>query len=197
MGYNSTTPNLGLPQWILSNPPQMSDFNTAFSKIDEFAGPDGTSGGVARLGDNGAIPPSQGGTGQVTLAAAIAALVSSVNPTTISNFSSGVSPASTGGGLGTNTVQIRAIGNLVVMEGSVEIDNVTGKFQQLCTIPSNFAPQGTIVFYAPCASTRVARVQINESGIIALNWIFDLTSGKKYTGNMSWLQLCAMWMIES
>lgn len=39
MGYNSTTPNLGLPQWILSNPPQMSDFNTAFSKIDEFAGP--------------------------------------------------------------------------------------------------------------------------------------------------------------
>ncbi len=197
MGYNSTTPNLGLPQWILSNPPQMSDFNTAFSKIDEFAGPDGTSGGVARLGDNGAIPPSQGGTGQVTLAAAIAALVSSVNPTTISNFSSGVSPASTGGGLGTNTVQIRAIGNLVVMEGSVEIENVTGEYQQLCTIPSNFAPQGTVVFFAPCSGSYVARVQVNSSGVVMLNWIYGMGSSLAFTGSMSWLQLCAMWMIES
>lgn len=39
MSYNSQTPNLGLPQWILSDPPQMSDFNGAFSKIDEFAAP--------------------------------------------------------------------------------------------------------------------------------------------------------------
>lgn len=39
MSYNSQTPNLGLPQWILSDPPQMSDFNGAFSKVDEFAAP--------------------------------------------------------------------------------------------------------------------------------------------------------------
>ena len=39
MSYNSQTPNLGLPQWILSDPPQMSDFNSAFSNIDEFAAP--------------------------------------------------------------------------------------------------------------------------------------------------------------
>lgn len=67
MGYNSTTPNLGLPQWILSNPPQMSDFNTAFSKIDEFAGPNGTEGGVARLAGNNAVPITQGGTGATTI----------------------------------------------------------------------------------------------------------------------------------
>lgn len=34
MSYNSTTKYLKLPQWILSDPPQMSDFNTAFSLID-------------------------------------------------------------------------------------------------------------------------------------------------------------------
>ncbi|CZT57628.1 pyocin knob domain-containing protein [Solibaculum mannosilyticum] len=34
MSYNSSTENLGLPQWILSDPPQMSDFNSAFSAID-------------------------------------------------------------------------------------------------------------------------------------------------------------------
>lgn len=67
MGYNSTTQNLGLPQWILSNPPQMSDFNTAFSKIDEFAGPNGTEGGVARLAGNNAVPITQGGTGATTI----------------------------------------------------------------------------------------------------------------------------------
>ena len=37
MSYNSTTPNFGLPQWILSDPPQMTDFNTAFSSIDSEA----------------------------------------------------------------------------------------------------------------------------------------------------------------
>lgn len=35
MSYSSTTPNLGLPQWVLSDPPQMADFNSAFSTIDE------------------------------------------------------------------------------------------------------------------------------------------------------------------
>lgn len=35
MSYSSTTPNLGLPQWVLSDPPQMADFNNAFSTIDE------------------------------------------------------------------------------------------------------------------------------------------------------------------
>lgn len=38
MSYQSTTPNLGLPQWVLSDGPQMSDFNGAFQDIDNFAG---------------------------------------------------------------------------------------------------------------------------------------------------------------
>lgn len=44
MSYSGTTPNLGLPQWVLSDPPQMNDFNTAFSNISEFAGQVNTSG---------------------------------------------------------------------------------------------------------------------------------------------------------
>lgn len=38
MSYNSSTPNLHLPQWILSDPPQMSDFNDAFNSIDDAYG---------------------------------------------------------------------------------------------------------------------------------------------------------------
>ena len=43
MSYESTTPNLGLPQWVLSDPPQMNDFNSAFSNIDTFAGTTNTA----------------------------------------------------------------------------------------------------------------------------------------------------------
>lgn len=39
MSYAQTTPNFQLPQWVLSEPPQMNDFNTAFSNIDQKAVP--------------------------------------------------------------------------------------------------------------------------------------------------------------
>lgn len=43
MSYEATTPNLNLPQWILSDPPQMNDFNAAFQSIDQFAGTTNTA----------------------------------------------------------------------------------------------------------------------------------------------------------
>lgn len=39
MSYQSTTPNFDLPQWVYTDPPQMNDFNTAFSNIDSNAVP--------------------------------------------------------------------------------------------------------------------------------------------------------------
>lgn len=73
MSYVSQTPNLGLPQWILSEPPQMSDFNGAFSSIDQFAGEKGEPNGLATLDAEGNLVQShaagfklsvaQGGTG--------------------------------------------------------------------------------------------------------------------------------------
>ncbi len=38
MSYETTTPNIGLPQWVYTDKPQMADFNTAFSKIDTTTG---------------------------------------------------------------------------------------------------------------------------------------------------------------
>ena len=37
MSYQSTTPKFDLPQWVYTDPPQMNDFNTAFSNIDSKA----------------------------------------------------------------------------------------------------------------------------------------------------------------
>lgn len=59
MSYASQTPNLGLPQWILSEPPQMTDFNTAFSNIDQFAGQKGQPNGLATLDGTGKLTYSQ------------------------------------------------------------------------------------------------------------------------------------------
>lgn len=58
MSYASQTPNLGLPQWILSEPPQMTDFNTAFSNIDQFAGQKGQPNGLATLDAEGNLVQS-------------------------------------------------------------------------------------------------------------------------------------------
>lgn len=38
MSYESTTPNIKLPQWVYSDKPQMADFNTAFSRTDTAIG---------------------------------------------------------------------------------------------------------------------------------------------------------------
>ena len=38
MSYETETPNLGLPQWVYTDKPQMTDFNDAFSKIDTGVG---------------------------------------------------------------------------------------------------------------------------------------------------------------
>lgn len=37
MSYSGTTENLNLPQWILSDPPQMEDFNSAMRILDIFS----------------------------------------------------------------------------------------------------------------------------------------------------------------
>ena len=55
MSYQSTTPNLGLPQWVLSDGPQMSDFNGAFQDIDNFAGEKGAANGIATLDASGKV----------------------------------------------------------------------------------------------------------------------------------------------
>lgn len=55
MSYQSSTPNLNLPQWIYTDPPQMQDFNGAFVNIDNFAGQKGQASGLASLDSSGKL----------------------------------------------------------------------------------------------------------------------------------------------
>lgn len=193
MSYHATTANLELPQWILSDAPQMADWNAALAKIDTFAGPSGAKGGVARLGNNAAVTPEQGGTGETSLAAGLAALMASVKPVPVTQFAEGVTPSATGGGTASTVVQLFAFGPYVRLRGSVAIEQVTGEYQTLCTLPEGYAPPGTITFLTTCSGSHVARVQINSSGVVTLNWIYNLGSPSIYTGAMNWLNLAAEW----
>ena len=57
MSYQASTPNFQLPQWVYSEPPQMNDFNTAFSHIDEMAFPraGGSMSGAIEFEGGGSI----------------------------------------------------------------------------------------------------------------------------------------------
>lgn len=143
---------------------------------------------------NGVLGPSKGGTGKTTLAAALSALMYSATPKEITDFASGVSATKIGSG-DPKTVQIRKFGNLVFLEGYVEIDNVTGNTQKLFNIPSGYAPTKTFVFFAPCSGTNVARINVYATnGAVNLNWIYSF-GGSKVTGAMSWVAVDTMWVI--
>lgn len=140
------------------------------------------------------LDPSHGGTGETSLPDAITAMMEAVTPVSVTNFAAGVSPASTGGGLGSAKVQVRKIGKIVFLEGSVAVENFAGEYLTLCTLPSGYAPAGTIVFYATLTGSRMARFQIASSGVITLNWVYN-TAGTEYTGAITWLQLNSMWLV--
>lgn len=137
---------------------------------------------------------SHGGTGETNLSDAITAMMEAITPESVTNFATGISPASTGGGLGSAKVQVRKIGKIVFLEGSVTVENFAGEYLTLCTLPSGYAPAGTIVFYATLTGARMARFQIASSGVITLNWVYN-ADGTEYTGPITWLQLNSMWLV--
>ena len=140
------------------------------------------------------LPAQNGGTGETKLSDAITAMMEAITPESVTNFATGVSPASTGGGLGSAKVQVRKIGKIVFLEGSVTVENFAGEYLTLCTLPSGYAPAGTIVFYATLTGSRMARFQIASSGVITLNWVYN-AAGTEYTGPITWLQLNSMWLV--
>lgn len=140
------------------------------------------------------LSAKKGGTGETTLAAALSALMYSATPKEITDFASGVSATKIGSG-DPKTVRIRKFGNLVFLEGYVEIDNVTGNTQTLFNVPSGYAPTKTHVFFAPCSGSNVARINVYATnGAVNLNWIYRF-GGSKVTGAMSWVAVDTTWVI--
>lgn len=185
-----------LTEMIQKGQAAIEKMESYFPTSIENGGTGATTAEAARenLGITLPLSVENGGTGETSLPDAITAMMEAVTPVSVTNFAAGVSPASTGGGLGSAKVQVRKIGKIVFLEGSVAIENFAGEYLTLCTLPSGYAPAGTIVFYATLTGSRMARFQIASSGVITLNWVYN-AAGTEYTGAITWLQLNSMWLV--
>ncbi|MFR7478191.1 MAG: hypothetical protein ACLUUJ_04995 [Acutalibacteraceae bacterium] len=185
-----------LTEMIQEGQAAIEKMESYFPTSIENGGTGATTAEAARenLGITLPLSIQNGGTGETNLSDAITAMMEAVTPVSVTNFAEGVSPASTGGGLESAKVQVRKIGILVCLEGSVEVKNFAGEYLALGTLPSGYAPAGTVVFYATLTGSRVARFQIAKSGVITLNWVYN-ADGTEYTGDISWLQLNSMWLV--
>lgn len=185
-----------LTEMIQKGQAAIEKMESYFPTSIENGGTGATTAEAARenLGIPLPLSAKKGGTGETNLSDAITAMMEAITPESVTNFATGISPASTGGGLGSAKVQVRKIGKIVFLEGSVTVENFAGEYLTLCTLPSGYAPAGTIVFYATLTGSRMARVQIASSGVITLNWVYN-AAGTEYTGPITWLQLNSMWLV--
>lgn len=185
-----------LTEMIQKGQAAIEKMESYFPTSIENGGTGATTAEAARenLGIPLPLSAKKGGTGETNLSDAITAMMEAITPESVTNFATGISPASTGGGLGSAKVQVRKIGKIVFLEGSVTVENFAGEYLTLCTLPSGYAPAGTIVFYATLTGSRMARFQIASSGVITLNWVYN-AAGTEYTGPITWLQLNSMWLV--
>ena len=182
---------------VYSSQKMESEFRKESEIVDILHGGTGaTTAEAARenLGITLPLSVENGGTGKTTLAAALSALMYSAKPKEITDFASGVSATNIGSS-DPKAVRIRKVGNLVFLEGYVKIDNVTGNTQTLFNVPSGYAPTKLHVFFAPCAGSNVARINVYPtSGATNLNWIYGFSDGK-VTGAIQWIAVDTMWVI--
>lgn len=81
---------------------------------------------------------------------------------------------------------------LCYLTGSVSA-SYEGSQKVLGTIPATCAPATNMVWFAPCAGEHIARLHINPSGAIYLDWVLNISNGANYTSSL-WIQLNTVFM---
>jgi len=99
------------------------------------------------------------------------------------SYASGVSAGSYGG-----TFQYRKVSSRVVVKGGVSFTGASAS-KVVGTVPSGYRP--TTAQYRLCAMTgsNVARIYINTSGSIVVEWTRKLSDGSWVTGAISWIAI--------
>ncbi len=105
----------------------------------------------------------------------------------------GATPAT----LGTRPVpSYRKIGARVYVEGSVSLAIPESGSIRIATLPEDCKPKQNTYKLVPCSSYRVARIFVNSSGQLCVEWIFNLTDGSRYSGNISWIQMDISYFVD-
>ena len=140
------------------------------------------------------IPISQGGTGGTTAQTALSNLESdnSVGWHAIP-LESGVTP----GEYGTRpTPSYRRIGNEVIIEGGVACTLPSSGTVTIGYLPEGYRPLANVYTLQACSNTRVARVYINTSGMMGIEWVVNLYDGTRYSGEIPWVQIDMRFFVD-
>ena len=109
------------------------------------------------------------------------------------DLESGITPAT----LGTRPVpSYRKIGARVYVEGSVSLAIPESGSIRIASLPKDCKPKQNTYKLVPCSSYRVARIFVNSSGQLCVEWIFNLTDGKRYSGEISWVQMDISYFVD-
>lgn len=84
--------------------------------------------------------------------------------------------AKTNGGF--NTPQYRKINDHVIIQGSVTMTSSSNEAVIIGTLPTGYRPINTVHKLIPCGGSRIARMYIDNSGNIKLEWIKNLVDGE-------------------
>lgn len=187
MSYSGTTPNIGLPQWVLSDAPQMADFNNAFSDIDSFVQPvslGGTGATTAQSAFNNIVAPGGTITGNLDLSNPLSIESGGTGATTaagiaLSHYHQRISRDQTDSAAG---VGITASGALAPMSGSGwsqgnDLGTSSYSFGTLYSKQATLSGNG--------ASTLVSPYWETAAATSAPNAIFDGNGGLRRTSGSS------------
>ena len=83
----------------------------------------------------------------------------------------------------------RKIGNHVTIKGFISTVVPASNTINLAAIPAGYRP--TMPEYAQvfCAGTRTGRIGAHPNGGLHLEWIYNLTDGARFSGEIQWLQI--------
>lgn len=150
---------------------------------------------LGAVGTDDIIQISKGGTGGAT---AQMAMTNIQNDPSVAWRTLSLAPGVTTGRLGTMAVpSYRKIGNKVYIAGGVNLTISGTSAVLIATLPEGYHPQRGHYEIHACSGYRVARVYVTEAGNLYLEWVFNLDSATRYTGDMEWLQITMEYFVVS
>ena len=97
-----------------------------------------------------------------------------------------------------NTPSYRKVGNHVYIEGGVSISERIGTSSyRIGVLPTGYRPLKNVYRLKAGTAQRVYRVYINTSGLLILEWAFNLTTNVQHQGTVSWVQIDMDYWIDS
>lgn len=135
---------------------------------------------------------TKGETGALSLKTILENIIDEINGGEWINLSleEGISVGSIGG-----TPQYRKIGNRVYIRGGVAFTAATNSIT-LARLPVGFRPKENCYITSSTGGARIGRTCVSLGGSIVCDWIYDLGTNARITGDILWYNINIDFSIE-